>query len=82
MWLWVGLFAAISLFIAWMVFGSGAEMLEHPFFTMMHMPLGFLNPEMDEGEVRVYYAGIWILLAIWFVVGLIIPECRLGIGGE
>lgn len=72
--LWVALFVAVSAVCAWLVLGSGADTvagLAAPYL------LGADIVRWSENGIRVFVGGTWVLLAVWFVLGLFEPALRL-----
>lgn len=74
---WIGLFIAQSLFWKWILSWGGAEYLEgwRAFFV-----LDWFAARWSAEQLRLYALIGWIVSAIWFLVGLFIPDVRLGIG--
>jgi hypothetical protein len=68
--LWIGSFAAGSLFWAWILFWGGAERLEGSMLS------GFLlwirAPEWPAEGIKLFAWGSWICQTIGFVIALIL----------
>jgi hypothetical protein len=73
--MWIAIFAANSLFWAWIVFWDGAEWLEGSFLS--GLLLWFHAPAWPAQGIRLFAAGTWACQTIWFVVGLFSAAVRL-----
>ena len=71
--LWIALFAASSLFWAWIVFSDGAERLERSFLAGL---IYWRAPEWRAEAIRLAAAGTWLCQTVWFIVGLLSPTVR------
>jgi hypothetical protein len=71
---WIALFAASSLFWAWIVFRDGADRLEGSFLS--GLLFWHRAPEWPAEGIKLFAAGTWVCQAIWFVVGVFSPAVR------
>ena len=71
---WISLFLMLTCICAWIVLGNGVETVTGLITAIL---LGAdVNHWSDEG-IRLFVGLTWLLLAIWFVVGLVQPALRL-----
>lgn len=70
---WIVVFAAITVVCAWFALGNGTESF---FGLMIASLLGADAEHWSEAGIRLFFGGTWILLAIWFVLGLLDPAMR------
>jgi hypothetical protein len=72
--LWIALFAAGSLFWAWILFWGGAERLEGTLLS--GILLWCQAPTWSTTAIKVFAAGSWAIQAVWFVIGVFSPAVR------
>ena len=73
--LWVGLFVGLTGLAGWIVLGDGADRVEGLTGAIL---LG-ADPNWSEEGIRLFVGAVWVVLAVWFVVGLFSPGARLGL---
>lgn len=73
-WLWVGLFAGITLFTTWVVLGSGASWLEENWLAALLIDIHSVHWTAEQ--LRLYLGLAWLLYLAWFVFGLIDADSR------
>lgn len=72
---WIGAYAGLSLFWAWLLFLGGAEWLEGSWLAAFIVH--FRSPEWTADGIRLFALLMWIGQTIWFVIGLFHPDARL-----
>lgn len=73
--LWSIQFLVVSLFCAWIVFGNGADATEG-LFAAMYLGADF---RWSEQGIKIFVAASWGLVLVWYLVGVFVPEFRLGL---
>jgi hypothetical protein len=73
---WIVVFAGLSAVCAWVVFGAGAESAAGLLAALL---AGADIVNWSEGGIRLFMGLTWLLLAVWFVIGLFVPEARVGL---
>lgn len=74
--LWVGWFAGLTPLTGWVVVGDGAEQTGGLIGAAL---LGADVGSWTEAGIRLFVGAGWVVAAVWFVTGLILPEARLGL---
>jgi hypothetical protein len=72
--LWVALFVVLSGVCAWVALGNGAETVAGLVAALL---LGADVWRWSDQGIRLFVGLTWVLLAIWFVLGLVEPTLRL-----
>jgi hypothetical protein len=72
--LWVVLFVVLTGVCAWVALGNGSETVVGLVAALL---LGANISRWPDKSIRVFVGLTWVLLAIWFVLGLIEPTLRL-----
>ena len=70
---WVGFFALNSLFWKWVISWGGAHWLEG---WKSWFLISWFAPLWSAEQIRLYALVIWFFTAVWFAIGLFIPELR------
>jgi hypothetical protein len=73
---WVVLFAVVTAACAWIVFGAGAETVAGLIAALL---LGADVANWSEDGIRLFVGLTWLMLAGWFLTGLVVPAARLGL---
>jgi hypothetical protein len=71
--LWVLLFLLVSAVCAWVALGNGVETMAGLVAALL---LGADVSRWSERGIRVFVGLTWLLLAVWFVLGLFVPGAR------
>jgi hypothetical protein len=72
--LWVLWFLVATVVSAWVVLGNGAETVAAFVFALW---LGADTSRWSDQAIRLFVGLSWVLLAVWFVLGLFEPALRL-----
>lgn len=74
---WFFLFAVNSVFTLWVLRWGGAQWMEgwKSLFFIEWLYSTFWNAE----QIKLYFLVIWLLHALWFVLGLFMPEARVSL---
>jgi hypothetical protein len=72
--LWIILFLVLSGLCAWVALGNGCESVAGLVAALF---LGADVGRWSEAGIRLFVGLTWVLLAIWFVLGLVEPTLRL-----
>lgn len=68
---WFLLFAASSVFTLWVMRWGGAEWMEG------WKALFFVDwPYWSAAQIKLYFLMVWLLHALWFVIGVFAPIAR------
>ena len=70
---WVIQFALQSLFYKWLLSWGGAQWLVG---LKSALTLGWMTWDWNAEQIRLYALLLWVIAAVWFVVGLINPALR------
>lgn len=70
---WIVLFAAATAVCAWIALGNGTETFSGLLTALL---LGADVANWSESGIRLVIGATWVLLAIWFVLGLLEPAAR------
>ena len=71
--LWVLLFLLLSGVCAWVALGNGAEAVAGLVAAVL---LGADISRWSDAGIRLFVGLTWMLLAVWFVLGLFDPALR------
>jgi len=71
---WLLLFAADTMFAYWLLRRGGAEWMEgwKALFFVDWLHAAFWN----AAQIKLYFLCLWIVHALWFALGLFMPEAR------
>ena len=70
---WIILYLSLSILYKWILSWGGARWLEG---IRSALVLGWMTWDWNSEQIRLYILIIWIMMSIWFVVGLFFPELR------
>lgn len=73
--IWTGFFIIDALFWCWVIFWGGAERLQETWIADVLICYGAHNCDADGIKLLA-----WVILigtAIWYIIGLFVPELRL-----
>jgi hypothetical protein len=65
---WIGLYVIVTGVCVWFVLDDG---------EVVAALFGPGTAEWSETGIRVFVGGVWLLLTVWFVLGLFEPSLRL-----
>lgn len=71
---WILLFIIHSLILKWILSWGGAKFINS--FYVAKIFFSFLNTDLNEEQLRFYTLVIWVMITIWFVLGIFIPNLR------
>lgn len=74
--IWIAIYAMLSALCFWIVFRSGADSVAGLVTAVF---LGADVVRWSEDGIRLFVGATWGLLTLWFVLGLLFPDARLGI---
>lgn len=72
---WILLFIIHSFILKWVISWGGAKAVVNSFF-INEIFFGSLSTNLNEEQFKFYALIIWLLLTIWFLFGLFIPNIR------
>lgn len=70
---WIIQYVLQSLFYKWILSWGGAQWLEG---LKSALTLGWFTWDWNAEQIRLYVLVIWVLMSVWFVIGVFNPDLR------